>query len=269
MRSLGQAIQRTGHLAAELPQPWPSLATHRVAFRRGQVSLLAAAPGGGKSTMALAYALESAVPTLFISADTDLATMAVRAAAAVLGWSQAAVEPRMTDPAVRQALRDTEHIRWADDSQPTVADIYAETLAYHEVFGECPQLIIVDNLIDVQSERGADKDWAGTRTVVDGLKRLARESQAHVMVLAHATGRYEDGDIPIPLGGLEWKPGKNVELVLTMYWGEGREIRVCPVKNRTGKASAKGTLYVSLYADLTSCSIHDPANGQWILGRKR
>lgn len=269
MRSLGQAIQRTGDLAAELPQPWPSLATHRVSFRRGQVSLIAAAPGGGKSTFALAYAIYSGVPTLFVSADTDLATMAVRAAAAVLGWTQAAVEPRMHTPEVQAALESTEHIRWADDNQPTVADIYAEVQAYTEVYGACPQLVVVDNLIDVQAERGSDKDWSGTRAVVDGLKKLARESEAHVLVLAHATGRYENGDEPIPLGGLEWKPGKNVELVLTMHWGEGRELRLCPVKNRTGKASAKGTLFVPLYADLDYCSIHDPLHGQWILGRTK
>lgn len=268
MRSLDQAVRRRGRLAAELPQPWPSLAAHRVAFRRGQVSLLAAAPGGGKSTLALAYAIQAAVPTLFISADTDLPTMAVRAGAVVLGWRQAQVEARLDTLDVRNALDSTAHIRWADDSQPTVEDIYSEALAYCEVFGDFPPLIVVDNLIDVHIDRGGDKDWAGTRAVIDALKRLARESEAHVMVLAHATGKYENGDEPIPLGGLEWKPGKNVELVLTMYHGDGHELRLCPVKNRSGRASARGELFVPLYADLDYCSIHDPANGRWLLGRQ-
>lgn len=249
--------------------PWPSLSRLRVSFRRGQASLLASAPGGGKSTLALAYALYANVPTLFISADTDLTTMAIRTASAVLGWPQAQAEAGMHSPDVQRAIESTGHIRWTDDNQPTVADIYQETLAYCEVLGDFPTLIVVDNLIDVQAERGSDKDWSGTRAVVDGLKRLARESEAHVLILAHATGRYENGDEPIPLGGLEWKPGKNVELVLTMHQGEGRELRVCPVKNRMGKANAKGALHVPLYADMDHVSIHDPANGQWILGRKQ
>jgi predicted ATP-dependent serine protease len=255
-------------MAAELPMPWPSLSALRVSFRRGQASLLASAPGGGKSTVAMAYAMYAEVPTLFISADTDLTTMAIRTASAVLGWPQAQVEASLSSLQVQQAIESTGHIRWADGDQPTVQDIYQETLAYCEVLGDFPALIVVDNLIDIQAERGSDKDWSATRAVVDGLKRLARESEAHVLILAHATGRYEDGDIPIPLGGLEWKPGKNVELVLTMYQGEDRELRVCPVKNRMGKASAKGTLYVPLYADMDHVSVHDKANGRWILGRK-
>jgi len=268
MRSLGSAVRNRGHLAAELPMPWPSLSQLRVSFRRGQVSLLASAPGGGKSTLALCYALYAGLPTLFVSADTDLMTMAVRAGAAVLGREQWDVEQHMTGTDVMSALAETGHIHWADDSQPTVADIYDEVKAYAEVLGDFPTLIVVDNLIDVQAERGSDKDWASTRSVVDGLKRLARESQAHVMILAHATGRYEDGDEPIPLGGLEWKPGKNVELVLTMHQFEG-ETRLCPVKNRSGLKAAKGTLHVPLYMDLSRVSVHDPANGRWIPGRSR
>lgn len=270
MRSLGQAARRTGNLAAELPAPWPSFTEYRIAFRRGQCSLLAAAPGGGKTIVAMTYAIESAVPTLFVSADTDLATMATRAAASILGWPQDQVEATGLDSSeVQAALEQIGHIRWADDNQPTVEDIYLEVKAYSEVYGDFPQLVVIDNLIDVQADRNADKDWAGTRAVVDGLKRLARESEAHVLILAHATGKYENGMDPIPLGGLEWKPGKNVELVLTMHWGEGDELRVCPVKNRTGRAAADGSLRVKLYANLAYCSIHDPAlPGPWIPGRK-
>lgn len=246
--------------------PWPSLSGLRVSLRRGQTSLLASAPGGGKSTVALVYALLAQRPTLFVSADTDLHTTAVRTGAAVLGWTQAAVEAALHTPAVQQAIDRAAHIRWADDSSPTVADIYAEAKAYYEAHGQFPELIVVDNLVDVQVDRGADKDWGGTRAVVDALKRLARESEAHVLILAHATGKYEDGDIPIPLGGLEWKPGKNVELVLTMYRGEGYELRICPVKNRSGRASGKGDLHSTLCADMDRVSVHDPGNGQWTYG---
>jgi KaiC/GvpD/RAD55 family RecA-like ATPase len=269
MRALGQAVRRTGALAAELPMPWPSLGEYRVAFRRGQASLLAAAPGGGKTILALAYAIESGVPTLFVSADTDLNTMAVRAAAMVTGWSQDAVESMgLASVEVQKALAQIGHIRWADDNQPTVEDIYLEMRAYAEVYGEFPELVVIDNLIDVQADRQSDKDWAGTRLVVDGLKRMARESEAHVLILAHATGAYENGDKPIPLGGLEWKPGKNVELVLTMHWGPGLELRICPVKNRSGRAAADGSIHATLYAELAHCSIHDPMTGKgWILGR--
>jgi predicted ATP-dependent serine protease len=269
MRSLGQAVRRTTTPNAELPLPWPSLArSYQVAFRRCQASILAAAPGGGKSIIALAFAIQSRAPTLFVSADTDLITMAVRAGAMMLGWSQANVQKALTTSQVQRALDNINHIRWCDEAQPTVRDIYDEVKAYAEVHGDFPALIVVDNLIDVRAERTSEKDWTNARTVVDRLKQLARESGAHVMILAHATGGFEDGRTPIPLSGLEFKPGKNVELVLTMYWGDGQELRVCPVKNRSGVSSARAGLHTTLYADLGYCSIHDPANGQWLLGVK-
>lgn len=229
------------------------------------MSLLVAAPGGGKSILALLYAIETNVPSLFFSADTDLVTMATRAGSAVLGWPQETVEKALDSPEVTGALKSIDHIKWCDQSQPTIQDIYLEVKAYLEVMGECPKLIVVDNLVDVQAD-GSVEGWSATRWNVDQLKKLARESQAHVLTLAHATGKYEDGTEPIPLSGLEYKPGKNVEMVLTMYWSEG-ELRICPVKNRGGESSASATKHISLYADLSRCSIHDPAHGRWTLGR--
>ena len=69
------------------------------------------------------------------------------------------------------------------------------------------------------------------------------------MVLHHATGEYENGDKPIPLGGIEYKAGKLPDLCLTLT-REETEMRVAPVKNRGGYADATGKKHVTLYAEM-------------------
>jgi hypothetical protein len=89
-----------------------------------------------------------------------------------------------------------------------------------------------------------------------GLNDLARLTGAHVMVLHHATGEYENGDKPIPLGGIEFKAGKLADMCLTLT-REDSELRVAAVKNRGGSADASGRKNVSLYTDLARMKISE------------
>jgi hypothetical protein len=57
--------------------------------------MFAGAPGAGKSTLALALALKTNVPTLYISADTNAHTMAMRLASMISGKSQSDVEQKL------------------------------------------------------------------------------------------------------------------------------------------------------------------------------
>ena len=47
--------------------------------------MVAAAPNAGTSMFALIYAIKADVPTLFFSADTDIATVMMRTAAHISG----------------------------------------------------------------------------------------------------------------------------------------------------------------------------------------
>jgi replicative DNA helicase len=72
---LDRAWRTAQTLAQPLPTVWKDLETKDIKFRRGQVCMVAAAPNAGKSMFALVYAIKSKVPTLFFSADTDIATV--------------------------------------------------------------------------------------------------------------------------------------------------------------------------------------------------
>ena len=79
-------------VATPLPDVWNDLRKSQIQFRRGQVCMVAAAPNAGKSMFALVYAIKANVPTLFFSADTDISTVMMRAAAHLSGHEQVTVE---------------------------------------------------------------------------------------------------------------------------------------------------------------------------------
>ena len=76
--------------------------------------MVAAAPNAGKSMFALVYALRAKVPTLFLSADTDTATVMIRVAAALAGHSQQTVERNLDTNSkyYDKYLDGMSHIQW-------------------------------------------------------------------------------------------------------------------------------------------------------------
>jgi len=258
MQSLALAMKAKGSEGESLPTVFQQLADMGAHFRRGQLSLVAAAPGGGKSAVASHLALkmtyddvfEQGVPTLYFSADSDRGTLGVRLAAGVLNKHLTDVEALIEsdDPETwAQIEKALEHVWFNWDPCPGLHDIEKEIEAYVEVMGEYPHLIIVDNL------KNLVPDAAGQRheeydQIMEWLKILASETKAHVLVLHHVTGMYENGNEPIPLNGLLGKPGKACRLILTLYMVERDPdvMGLCIVKNSNGKADASGGLQVNV-----------------------
>ena len=80
MKTLVRSVGRTDIGGEPLPAVFKAFETNKIIFRRAEVSMMAGTPGVGKSTLALALALKMKVPTLYISADTNAHTMAMRLA---------------------------------------------------------------------------------------------------------------------------------------------------------------------------------------------
>lgn len=248
-------MRAKGYEGEALPAVFPQLANMDAHFRRGQLSMIAAAPGGGKSAVASHLALrmtydkylDDKVPTLYFSADSDRGTLGVRLAAGVLNKSLSQVEEALASEdteawgLVESAL---DHVWFTWDPAPGLSDIEQEIEAYVQVTGEYPHLIVVDNLKnlvpDSEGQRHEEYD-----AIMEWLKILASETKAHVLVLHHVTGFYENGNTPIPLNGLLGKPGKACRLILTLFMKHRNPdvMGMCIVKNSNGKADANGELY--------------------------
>jgi replicative DNA helicase len=226
--------------------------------------MIAAAPNAGKSMLALVYAIRAGIPTLFFSADTDTATVMLRTAAAVSGHSQLTVEQQLDrDPrAYADAMRQAEHIQWVFDSSPSLDDIEMEVKAYLELYGEMPQLIVIDNLMNVVSE--SDNEWAGLRAIMAELHDMARKTEACVMVLHHVSEASEYGspEMPPPRRAIHGKVSQLPAMICTLgYDPMNRTLRVAAVKNRFGKHTANGSEWATFSVNFASCQI-EPADSE-------
>ena len=258
MLRLNRAWSSTHTRATPLPQVWTDLDSKQIKFRRGQVCMVAAAPNAGKSMFALVYAIRAKVPTLFFSADTDTATVMIRVASAMTGHTQATVEANLDKKTdyYENDLRDMSHIQWVFDSSPSLDDIELEVKAYVELYGIAPELIVIDNLMNVVAEH--DNEWAGLRQIMMELHDMARKTEACVMVLHHVSEQTEYGNTfnPPARRAIHGKVSQLPSLILTLgYEPSAGTLRVAPVKNRFGPMYANADVHVALFVDYATCRI--------------
>lgn len=248
MLTLDRVVRRGAAATDLIDLPFAGLRRLGFGLAMGQLGMVAAAPGVGKSAIALAIALDSGLKTLYESPDTDAWTMTVRALAHNSGHPQAYVRECLKGGFLAEvdvALWDTRDVTFSFDSY-TTAEIKDDVLAYATVHGEYPQLIVVDNLLNVA--RGGDDDLSSQTKAMDELHALAQFTGAHVLVLHHATGQYDDGDRAIPLSGLANKLSKLPAQVLTLH-RKDPHVHVSVVKNRQGKADPSAAMQVRLRFD--------------------
>jgi len=142
MLTLAQAANKQKSGAQLLPDLFPALANDGVRFRRGQVTMIAGQPNSGKSLLALFYAVKSDVPTLYVSADTDAYTTAIRAAAVITGNQVSSVEESFNSgngyEFYQDELETLKNLQFSFDPSPTLDDIDLSIQAYGEAFGEYP-----------------------------------------------------------------------------------------------------------------------------------
>lgn len=240
MRTLVRSVGRTSIGGEPLPSCFKAFEASKIIMRRSEVSMFAGAPGVGKSTLALALALKTNVPTLYISADTNAHTMAMRLASMISGKNQTDVERKLnTDVGWTKAvLQKGNHIIWCFESSPTLQDIAEEVEAFEELWGCPPTLIVLDNLMDVATDGG--EEFASMRAIMKELKYLARATNSAIIILHH-TSEAVLGNPCQPRSAIQGKVSQLPALICTLGT-VGTSLGVASVKNRYGRADAGGTL---------------------------
>ena len=260
MLNLNRAWRGSNTNATPLPDVWADLAKKQIKFRRGQVCMVAAAPNAGKSMFALIYAIKANVPTLFFSADTDTATVMMRAASHLSGHEQLLVESNLLSNRhyYDKYLSEMESIQFVFDSSPSLDDIELEIKAYVELFGIPPELIVVDNLMNVVSE--SDNEWAGLRAIMVEFHDMARKTEACVLVLHHVSEQSEYGKTTEPPArrAIHGKVSQLPALIITLGFDPHNSIlKVAAVKNRFGPHTADGSDHIGLFVSYKVCQIND------------
>lgn len=239
MRTLVRAIGEAEAGGRTLHVPLLAFTRLDVGIRASELSMIAGVPGAGKSSLALYVAVFSRVPTLYVCADTSAWTMVLRMVAMLTGMSQSEVESRIItegdDWAKEVMSTRASHIHWVFDSAPTLDDIDSELQAYNEVMGADPELVVIDNLVDVSD---GDDEFASMRRTMKELKFVARDTSAAVLVLHHTSEAYKY-DLCPPRASLQGKVAQLPALVLTVHSQDGSML-LASVKNRYGQADPSG-----------------------------
>ena len=259
MLKLQRAWAGTHIKATPLPDVWKNLVGQHIKFRRGQVCMVAAAPNAGKSMFALVYAIKANVRTLFFSADTDASTVTMRSAAHISGHTQLTVEENLQKNPHHydEHLKKMTNIQWVFDSSPSLDDIEEEIKAYIELYGVAPELIVVDNLMNIAAE--TDNEWAGLRAIMVELHDMARKTEACVIVLHHVSESSEYGSptMPPPRRAVHGKVSQLPSLICTLGYDPQGMLRIAPVKNRFGPHTADASNWATLFVNFSSCQIGD------------
>ncbi|ASR77174.1 DnaB-like replicative helicase [Mycobacterium phage MyraDee] len=236
-------------------------------FLRGQLCLVCAGAGTGKSAFVLTYALKAQVPTLYFSADSDAFTQLSRSLSIMTGWSmeKSARAVRESDLGDAASTFENIPIRFNYSASPTLDQIESSMASYEEVYGDFPALVVVDNITNVRSGGGGEDDdpFSGLESMMDYLHDMARQTSACVVGLHHVTGPYNDANKPIPLSGVKGQISRVPELILTLHrvseqWGID-SLNVSTVKNRGGKSDPSGQDYIGLEFLGDTMQIRDPA----------
>lgn len=153
-------------------------------------------------------------------------------------------------------------IRFDYTPSPTLDTITRKVHAYEELHGDYPELIVVDNALDVVMDGGDVDQSQSLDALMAWLHDLARTTEACVIVLHHVTGPYNDANQPIPLSGVKGQIGRVPELILTLHkelgeYGSPDRILVSTVKNRGQKADPSGQTFTGLSFDGYRMSIED------------
>ena len=267
MLSLTQAAAKSTNDFQLLPDLFPSLANEGIRFRRGQMTMIAGQPNAGKSLIALFMAVQMKVPTLYISADTDAYTTAIRAAAMVSGQQTSSVEEAFRTGNGKdfytEELASIDHLQFDFAPSPTLDEIDLAIRAYGEAYGEYPHMIIVDNAMNVVSMH--NDEWSGLREIAKAMHHIARETDAAVLLLHHTSENEGKPDVPPSRKAIQGKIAQLPELIITVALVPNTvEFRVACVKNRFDKHSASGEHYITLWADASRMSIYNDRAGQQI-----
>lgn len=255
IQTLSLALRNREKEGEPLPQLFKQFDQYGMKLRRGWLHLFAAAAGGFKSmwstflSLHMQYEDGTRVPTLYMSADNDKLTFGTAAIASYrnIHVNEAEQLIEQEDPEVLDWLGEVTGHLWVNfDSAPTTADIAQELDAFATVYGEWPHLLVIDNLMDVDTYGAGESEAISQNAILGFFRQVARETGAAILVLCHVTGEYVNGDKPIPRSGLMNKIDKLPQVVLTSFRDDTNSLNISIVKQRRGRAQADGSLYVTL-----------------------
>jgi hypothetical protein len=197
---------------------------------------------------------ELKIPTLYFSNDTnEMDTISRFLSRRTKQDSHIMRLKALKDPEwASERLSDMDWVRWSFDPSPSLEDIEEEIMAFEELWGEHPHLVVVDILMKVDYY----EDGGGSlESIVKYLDKLARETGSCI-IIAHHTSENEPGNPTQGKKALLQKVDKFAVLVLTTAY-DGNTFYLAPVKNRNGFADATGYSSIQFLIDPSIATLEE------------
>jgi hypothetical protein len=217
--------------------------------------MIAGISNSGKSAFVEWLAAETNVPTLYFSADQDAWTSVTRLGSILTGQPTNAVAAAIAQdgPAADyyNSCMEDSNLHFVFDSNPSLEDVAAEINAYVDIWDEYPELILIDNLVNIEASGEHQDDMF----IMSELHGLARRTGSHVCVLAHMKeGGVKDPKMPPPKKDLYNQTQRFPDLILSIALDpDTGDFRVAIVKTREGKADPMAANSVVLGSDFERC----------------
>lgn len=237
-------------------------------FRRSQLHVIAGRPSSGKSLFAQLTAHKIGASTLYVSADGDQATMLDREAAIATSDTLAVVEAAREQgefQARYAAALAGSPIVYYFEPAPSLKNVWHELLAYLEIYGQYPDVVIIDNLMNLAEGEG--DEWSALRSVMKELHYLARKVKSSFWVLHHTTESVGSPLAPPPMSAVQGKINQLPEVILTVANDRQSAFGVAVVKNRNGRSDPGADHPVWLVMDGSRMVIREQTYGDQLRER--
>lgn len=260
MLTLSRSVTRGAVGKEPLPPAFTSWDKEGIRFRRASMSMLFGQSGSHKTRIVLNAIINMGVPTLAFSTDSDQDTVASRLLAISTRTPTETTESWLrTDPARCELhLAKYDFIKWDFHPNPSLDDVWLSVYAYHEMEGSWPAQIVIDIASDIGHDTG--DEWGSLRDLLRQGKVLARETEAHVLLVHHASDS-ERVKQPCPRkADMQGKVSALPEVIITCGMTPSGDLHVACVKNRHAPANANADNHFAMTLDAATSYVGDYVN---------
>lgn len=247
MRSLSLAVKDKDAIGTRLLLPWRNL-NRVIRLHTKELVVLAGAPGGGKSMLAVNIAMHSEYPAIYFAQDSP-ASILVRMASIALNVSHNDAHRMISTDreGLARAMEDVRPTLLFERGAVTIERVQNSVQALTEWLGEAPPLVFIDNLIDMMVEGYRASETGFYATVLPQLKQMANELNTSVIVLHHvirsgesrAEGRGRSG---IKMSDLLFAGEREARHVWGVYNDGKDRMTVQVLKQQDGPADPDGKM---------------------------
>lgn len=263
MLTPGRALSVASDSGRKMPEvpTLQALYDYGLTFRHGQTIMVAGRSGSQKSGFVMWLCLQWGLPVLYFSGDMKPATAAFRLASSITGDTTEEIETAWDlDGAPRQRVMDALEdvgFTFAFGSPITWRAVDEELDAYVELWDAYPQIVVIDNLMDIE---GCESDYTAQMAAMQRVNENAMDTSSMHIVMHHASDKSWNEDTPWKppsrrevKGGLSEKPEISLGVALDPH---SLDFNVAVLKQRSGPQDPTGRTYKTLRCEPAVTRFH-------------